>query len=169
MDKIAIALASPIYCLKCKTKTDTFEIEQSKSRNNRLMLQGKCALCGTTKSRFISAKEGKGWTDLPFELHPPVSLTKRYSFAGPGTKLNKRLDENKNPLPHSKPVNKLHEIAMNHDICYEKYPNTKERNKLCDKKMLDDIKSNKKTSSINEWIMRRLSKNIIGSKKVLGI
>ena len=169
MDKIAIALASPIYCLKCKTKTDTLEIEQSKSRNNRLMLQGKCALCGTTKSRFISAKEGKGWTDLPFEVHPPVSLTKRYQFLGPGTKLNKRLDENKNPLPHSKPVNKLDEIAMNHDICYEKYSKTKERNKICDKKMLDDIKSNKKTSSINEWIMRRAAKNIIGSKKVLGI
>ena len=169
MGKIAIALASPIYCLKCKTKTDTLEIEQSKSRNNRLMLQGKCALCGTTKSRFISAKEGKGWTDLPFELHPPVSLTKRYQFLGPGTKLNKRLDENKNPLPHSKPVNKLDEIAMNHDICYEKYPKTKERNKICDKKMLDDIKSNKKTSSINEWIMRRGAKNLIGSKKVLGI
>ena len=158
-----------IYCLKCKTKTDTLEIEQSKSRNNRLMLRGKCALCGTTKSRFISAKEGKGWTDLPFELHPPVSLTKRYSFVGPGTKLNKRLDSNKNPLPHSKPVNKLDEIAMNHDICYEKYPKTKERNKICDKKMLDDIKSNKKTSSINEFLMRRAAKNIIGAKKVLGI
>ena len=155
--------------MKCKTKTDTLEIEQSKSRNNRLMLQGKCALCGTTKSRFISAKEGKGWTDLPFELHPPVSLTKRYSFVGPGTKLNKRLDENKNPLPHSKPVNKLDEIAMNQDICYEKYPKTKERNKICDKKMLDDIKSNKKTSSINEFLMRRAAKNIIGAKKVLGI
>ena len=162
-----------IYCLKCKTKTDTCEIKQIKSKNNRLMLQGKCVLCGTTKSRFISAKqegkEGKGWTDLPFELHPPVSLTKRYSFVGPGTKLNKRLDENKNPLPHSKPVNKLDEIAMNHDICYEKYPDTKERNKICDKKMLDDIKSNKKTSSINEWIMRRGAKNLIGAKKVLGI
>ena len=162
-----------IYCLKCKTKTDTLEIKQIKSKNNRLMLQGKCVLCGTTKSRFISAKqegkEGKGWTDLPFELHPPVSLTKRYSFVGPGTKLNKRLDENKNPLPHSKPVNKLDEIAMNHDICYEKYPDTKERNKICDKKMLDDIKSNKKTSSFNEWIMRRGAKNLIGAKKVLGI
>ena len=169
MDKFAIALASPIYCLKCKTKTDTLEIEQSKSKNNRLMLQGKCLLCGTTKSRFIKNQEVKGWTDLPFELHPPVSLTKRYSFVGPGTKLNKRLDENKNPLPHSKPVNKLDEIAMNHDICYEKYPNTKERNKICDKKMLDDIKSNRKTSSINEWIMRRGAKNLIGAKKVLGI
>ena len=168
-DRIAIALASPIYCLKCKTKTDTLEIKQIKSRNNRLMLQGKCALCGTTKSRFIKNQEGKGWTDLPFELHPPVSLTKRYSFVGPGTKLNKRLDSNKNPLPHSKPVNKLDEIAMNHDICYEKYPDTKERNKICDKKMLDDIKSNRKTSSINEWIMRRGGKNLIGTKKVLGI
>ena len=28
-----------IYCLNCKTKTDTLEIKQSKTRNNRLMLQ----------------------------------------------------------------------------------------------------------------------------------
>ena len=156
-----------IYCLKCKTKTDTLEIKQSKTRNNRLMLQGKCALCGTNKSRFISAKEGKegkGWTDLPFELHSPG-----YNFLGPGSKLNKRLDENKNPLPHSKPINKLDEIAMNHDICYEKYPNTKERNKICDKEMVNDIKKNKKTTSINEWIMRRAAKNIIGAKRTLKI
>ena len=70
-----------IYCLKCKTKTDTLEIKQI--FKNRLMLQGKCALCGTNKSSFIKNQEGKGWTDLPFELHPPVSLTKRYSFVGP--------------------------------------------------------------------------------------
>ena len=54
-----------IQCLKCKTKTDTLEIKQIKSKNNRLMLQGKCALCGTNKSSFIKNQEGKGWTDLP--------------------------------------------------------------------------------------------------------
>ena len=144
------------------------------------MLKGKCVLCGTNKSTFGKLtkggrpsdgstftsylKEGKGWTDLPFELHSPG-----YQFLGPGTKLNKRLDENKNSLPHSKPINKLDEIAMNHDICYEKYPNTKERNKICDKEMVNDIKKNKKTTSINEWIMRRAAKNIIGAKKVLGL
>ena len=42
-----------IYCLKCKTKTDKLEIKQIKSKNNRLMLQGKCALCGSNKSSFI--------------------------------------------------------------------------------------------------------------------
>ena len=121
-----------IYCLKCKTKTETENQKQVRSKNNRLMIQGNCFIWGTTKSRFISSKKEEGWTDLPFELHPPVSLSKKYSFIGPGTKLNERLDENKNPLPHSKPVNKLDEIAMNHDICYEKYPDTKDRNKICD-------------------------------------
>ena len=58
---------------------------------------------------------------------------------------------------------------MNHDICYEKYPDTKERNSICDKIMLDDLKSNRKTNSNNEYIMRRGAKNLIRAKKVLGI
>ena len=58
---------------------------------------------------------------------------------------------------------------MNHDICYEKYSDTNERNLICDKNMLDDLKNNRKTSSINESIIRRATKNILGSKKVLGI
>ena len=31
------------------------------------------------------------------------------------------------------------------------------------------MNSNRKTSSINEWIMRRGAKNLIGAKKFLGI
>ena len=64
-----------IQCLKCKTKTDTCEIKQIKSKNNRLMLQGKCVLCGTTKSRFISAKEGKGLADKLINKIPRNAFT----------------------------------------------------------------------------------------------
>ena len=35
--------------------------------------------------------------------------------------------------------------------------------------MLDDLKSNRKTNSNNEWIMRRGAKNLIQTKKVIGI
>ena len=63
-----------IYCLKCKTKTDTLEIKQSKTKNNRLMIKGKCVLCGTNKSRFISAKEGEGLADKIIDKMPEMHL-----------------------------------------------------------------------------------------------
>ena len=86
-----------IYCLKCKTKTDTLEIKQSKTRNNRLMLQGKCVLCGTTKSRFISAKqEGKGLADKLINKMPEMHLP-FHNYTGLFTKLNKKLDSSDKP------------------------------------------------------------------------
>ena len=47
-----------IYCLKCKTKTETKDVSQSYSKNNKPMLKGKCVLCGSNKSAFSSYKEG---------------------------------------------------------------------------------------------------------------
>ena len=85
-----------IYCLKCKTKTDTLEIKQIKSKNNRLMLQGKCVLCGTTKSRFISAKEGKGLADKLINKMPEMHLP-FHNYTGPFTKLNKKLESSDKP------------------------------------------------------------------------
>ena len=38
------------------------------------------------------------------------------SFCGPGTNLNKRLDEADNPKPWSKPINRVDEVCMRHNI-----------------------------------------------------
>ena len=95
-----------IQCLKCKTKTDTFEIKQIKSKNNRLMLQGKCVLCGTTKSRFISAKEGKGLADKLINKMPEMHLP-FHNYTGPFTKLNKKLDSSDKSKQGYEPYNKL--------------------------------------------------------------
>ena len=54
-------------------------------------------------------------TVIPGELCPPG-----YSFCGPGTNLDKRLDEADNPKPWSKPKNRVDEVCMKHDIDYGK-------------------------------------------------
>lgn len=53
---------------------------------------------------------------LPFELHMPG-----YHYLGPGTKLQKRLERG------DKPVNKLDDLAMQHDIAYSKSKNLNDR------------------------------------------
>lgn len=115
------------YCLKCKQHTDTNNIrhEQSGSRIKQL---GECADCGCKKCKFVSNKEGgsivsKFIDNLPFEMHLMDSIIppKRYAFAGPGTRVHKRLvlDENNNITKViTPPVNQLDECAMYHDVAY---------------------------------------------------
>mgnify|MGYP003524816799 CR=1 FL=1 len=43
-----------IYCLKCKQKTETIEVQSVQSQNGREMIKGSCLICGTKKSVFIS-------------------------------------------------------------------------------------------------------------------
>ena len=40
------------YCLKCKRNTDNIDPKMVKIKNNRLIMQSKCSVCGTKKSRF---------------------------------------------------------------------------------------------------------------------
>ena len=51
--------------------------------------------------------------NLQLEYHLPG-----YSFCGPGTNLNKRLDEADNLKAWSKPINRVDEVCMKHDIDY---------------------------------------------------
>ena len=68
-----------MYCVKCQRFTETKDVKQKLTKNNRQMLQGICVVCGTKKSKFISAKRGKGFLNdtinsLPFEMHLPNTL-----------------------------------------------------------------------------------------------
>ena len=47
------------YCVKCKKDTENVDpkIEQ---KNNRLVMQSKCSVCGIKKSRFVKEQETKG-------------------------------------------------------------------------------------------------------------
>ena len=45
-----------MYCVKCKNKTNALNLQNVVSKNKRNMLSGTCAICGTTKTKFVSAK-----------------------------------------------------------------------------------------------------------------
>jgi len=127
-----------INCVKCRTFTETRDMKQKTTKNNHQMLQGICVGCETKKSKFISAC-GKGFINdtinpLPFEMHMPG-----HDFTGPGTKLNKRLNEDMTPKAWSKPVNRVDNAAYHHDICYVENKDTKTRNEVCNKNMLTEL------------------------------
>ena len=48
------------YCLKCKTNTSNIDPKMVKTKNNRLLMQSKCSVCGTKKSRFVKEQDAKG-------------------------------------------------------------------------------------------------------------
>ena len=48
------------YCLKCKTNTDNIDLKMFKAKNNRLLMQSKCSVCGTKNSRFVKKQDAKG-------------------------------------------------------------------------------------------------------------
>ena len=90
------------------------------SKNGRNMKQGKCVICGTSKTQFIKAQKGGSLLDkainkLPFEMHLPG-----HNFTGPGTKLKKRLKPDLTPKKWRKPIDRVDEAAYHHDFCYLK-------------------------------------------------
>ena len=48
------------YCLKCKKDTDNIDPKMFRTKNNRLLMQSKCSVCGTKKSRFVKEQDAKG-------------------------------------------------------------------------------------------------------------
>src|SRR3977135_3818727 len=98
------------------------------------------------------------------EMHLPG-----YSFAGPFTQLDKRLDENDEPLPNSLPINKIEQIAYYHDIMYRDYPTAKGR-QVADQiilKALDDL--NDKDLTLREKIDLRIVRPAIALRKWSGM
>jgi len=127
-----------MYCVKCKKKTESNNIIQVQTKNNRSMLKGVCTICGINKSSFVSNKSGKGLinnliNNLPFELHLPTERgeyvpngsfnnLQKYSYAGPGTKYEQRVREG------YEGINELDRMAKIHDQFYSTNLDTKSRN-----------------------------------------
>ena len=157
-----------IYCLKCKMKTDTDNIEQI-TRNNRQCVVGNCNICNTRKNMFI--KYGTGVLDI----HKMIGKLPRpskgfvapggYRYLGPYNPLNKQIIYNKDTGEiykiNESPKNKLDEIAMHHDICYSVNPKNKH---MCDKKMIENIDAME-----NKNLMAKITRGIINTKQQLGL
>ena len=48
------------YCVKCKNDTENIDPKMVRTKNNRLIIQWKCSVCGIKKSRFVKEQEAKG-------------------------------------------------------------------------------------------------------------
>ena len=48
------------YCIKCRRHTENTDPKMVRTKNNRLIMQSKCSVCGIQKSRFVKEQEAKG-------------------------------------------------------------------------------------------------------------
>ena len=48
------------YCVKYRKNRKNLRSKIFKTKNNRLIMQSKCAVCGIKKSRFVKEEEAKG-------------------------------------------------------------------------------------------------------------
>ena len=61
-----------IYCVKCRKNTENLDSKIFKTRNERMIMQSKCAVCGSKKSRFMKEQEAKG-TLNSLDLKTPLN------------------------------------------------------------------------------------------------
>ena len=48
------------YCVKCRKNTENLDSKIFKAKNDRLVMQSKCPVCGIKKLRFVEEQEAKG-------------------------------------------------------------------------------------------------------------
>ena len=48
-----------IYCVKCRKDTENIHPKMVRAKNNRLIMESKCSVCGIKKSRFVKGQEAK--------------------------------------------------------------------------------------------------------------
>ena len=48
------------YCVKCRKDTENIDPKMFRTKNNRLIMQSKCPVCGIKKSRFVKQQDPKG-------------------------------------------------------------------------------------------------------------
>jgi len=156
-----------MYCVKCRNFTETLDVKATASKNGKPMKRGICKVCGRVKTQFVKATVGNGILNtfinqLPFEMHLPG-----HQFTGPGTKLDKRLEEDGTPKEWSKPINRVDNAAYHHDLCYAKNQDTTTRNQVCDKDMLSQL-DGIYDPTIRERMDRAVVKPLINAKAKFG-
>ena len=61
------------------------------------------------------------------------------------------------PKEWSIPINRVDNAAFHHDLCYSKHDDTKTRNEVRDKTMLDEL-----SGIMNSTLRKRIDKSIVG-------
>lgn len=69
-----------MYCIKCKSQTQTKNQKMATAKNGRNMMTGTCAKCGTKKTQFVSGNKKGGMynKDNKNEFNePPIEKPKK--------------------------------------------------------------------------------------------
>ena len=61
-----------LYCLKCRKNTETKNTKVVRTRNGKIMLLSKYAVCDSRKSKFIKEQEAS-WLLSSLEIKTPLS------------------------------------------------------------------------------------------------
>ena len=48
------------YCVKCRKDTENIDPKMIRTKNNGLVMQSKCSVCGIKMSRFVKEQEARG-------------------------------------------------------------------------------------------------------------
>ena len=48
------------YCVKCRRDTENIDPKMVRTKNNKIIVQSKCPVCGIKKSRFVKEQEARG-------------------------------------------------------------------------------------------------------------
>jgi len=88
---------------------------------------------------------------------------KNLLLPGPGTRLDRRLNQDGTPKDWSNPINRVDTAAYHHDLCYAKNRDRKTRNKICDREMIRELNQITKPS-LREKLERGLVSKLINAK-----
>ena len=99
---------------------------------------------------------------FPGEVHLPGM-----NFAGPGTRLDLRLNPDLTPKEWSKPIDRVDEAAYYHDLAYSRYDDTPNRNEA-DRIMVKEL-DNIQDPTLRERAERTIVKPIIAAKAKFGL
>jgi len=166
-----------MYCVKCRTVTNMAHAQNFISKNHRPTISGKCAVCGRTKTQFVSLQKAGDlvrslnavtsgfklpWAKFPGEMH-----FFQHNFIGPGTHLNQRLNPDLMPMEWSKPINRVDTAAYQHDLAYAKHRDTANRN-IADKIMVNQLNSIP-NPTLREQMERAIVTSILATKEKFGL
>ena len=163
------------YCVKCKTHTESVPetIKYELSKNNKKLEKSKCKICNSMKCKFVKNKIGgdiqktlSTLPGLPWAKYKGEKHIAKYSYCGPGTNLNKRLDGNNRPKQGEEPINRVDSACLRHDIKYSKYNDIRERQKA-DIDLIQDL-NEIRNPTIGERLGRTLTKSGMKAKILFG-
>ena len=60
------------YCLKCRKNTESKNPKVVRTKNGRIMLLSKCAVCNGKKSKFLKEQKAKGLLNKLTEIKVPI-------------------------------------------------------------------------------------------------